>query len=252
MTRKIARKPSSESADRRLKLYSLAAAAAGVSVLALAQPSEGEVIVTKKAIQIHEGIPVTVDLNKDGLADFKFSFTTYFSSGYYKYHGNLAMKGLTKGKVVGRKIDSYRGPFASALAAGANIGPAAHFSSSKGQITVSKELQYGSVSGYSGYWHDAPNRFLGVKFQIKGQTHYGWIRLNFSFGGTMQINGWAYETVANKKITAGQTAASVEGEALAKKGEPSLGMLALGAEGQSAWRRADKSEAQSAFEKTSN
>lgn len=228
MTRKIARKPASESADRRLKLYSLAAAAAGVSVLALAQPSEGEVIVTKKAIQLHAGSPVTVDLNKDGLADFKFSFTTYFTSGNYKYHGKLAMKGLTKGKVVGRKIDSFRGPYASALAAGANIGPAAHFSSSKGQITVERELQYGSATASYGYWQNAPNRFLGVKFQIKGQTHYGWIRLNFRFGGTMQINGWAYETVANKRITAGQTADSVEGEPLAKKGEQSLGMLAAG------------------------
>jgi hypothetical protein len=251
MTR-IARKPASESDDRRLKLYSLAAAAAGVSVLALAQPLEGEVIVTRKAIQLHEGIPVSVDLNNDGLADFKFSFTTYFSSGHYKYHAKLAMKGLTKGKVVGRKISDFRGPYASALAAGANIGPAAHFSSSKGQITISREIQYGSVLGYYGYWHDAPNRFLGVKFQIKGQTHYGWIRLNFSFGGTTQINGWAYETVANKKITAGQTADSAEEAPLAKKGEPSLGMLALGAEGNSVWRRVNQPEAQSAVEKTSN
>ncbi len=252
MTRKIARKPVSESADRRLKLYSLAAAAAGVSVLAMAQPSEGEVIVTKKAIQLHAGIPVSVDLNNDGLADFKFSFTTFFSSSHYKYNAKLAVKGLTKGKVVGMKSSDFRGPYASALAGGANIGPAAHFSSSKGQITVEREKQYGSATGYYGNWKDEANHYLGVKFQIKGQTHFGWIRLNARFGGTMQINGWAYETVANKRITAGQTAASVEGEPLAKKGEQSLGMLALGAEGQSVWHRVDESKAQSAVKKTSN
>src|ERR1700742_5237283 len=97
---RIARKPASESDDRRLKLYSLAAAAAGVSVLALAQPSEGEVIVTKKAIQLHAGTPATVDLNNDGLADFKFSFTIFYSSFGYKYNAKLAVKGLTKGRVV--------------------------------------------------------------------------------------------------------------------------------------------------------
>ncbi|MGH9496692.1 MAG: hypothetical protein ACRD3B_16965 [Candidatus Sulfotelmatobacter sp.] len=238
MTRKIARKPASESADRRLKLYSLAAAAAGVSVLALSQPSEGEVIVTKKAIQLHAGIPVSVDLNKDGLADFKFSFTIFYSSFGYKYNAKLAVKGLTRGKVVGPKRDPYRSPYASALVGGANIGPAAHFSSSKGQITVEREKQYGSATGYYGYWHDAPNRFLGVKFQIKGQTHYGWIRLNFRFGSTMQINGWAYETVANKRITAGETTSSVaETNAPARRLGLSLGVLALGADGRASWRR---------------
>src|ERR1700730_4972851 len=65
----------SETVDHRVKLYSIAAAAAGVSMLALAQPAEGEVLITKQTIPIF-GL-VYLDINHDGVNDFEFY--SYFS-----------------------------------------------------------------------------------------------------------------------------------------------------------------------------
>ncbi len=72
-------------------------------------------------------------------------------------------------------------------------------------------------------------RYLGLKFQIKGETHYGWARLNVSVraqGGvniTATLTGYAYETIANKAIIAGKTKGEDESQGA------TLGALAAGA-----------------------
>ena len=50
--------------------------------------------------------------------------------------------------------------------------------------------------------------YLGLKFQIKGKTHYGWARLNVEVSKTTitaTLTGYAYETIPNKPILAGKT-----------------------------------------------
>ena len=73
-----AKKPAlSGTAEHGLRLYSLAAAAASVSVLALAQPAEGEIIIKNKTIPIPANSAVFLDLNGDGISDFVFFQSNY-------------------------------------------------------------------------------------------------------------------------------------------------------------------------------
>lgn len=92
-----------------------------------------------------------------------------------------------------------------------------------------------------------PNRFLGVKFLINGKIHYGWIRvtvdseLNQRTAAT--ITEYGYETIPNKRVLAGVpsnnvTMPDVGGRDIGGTG-PSLGMLALGADGFTLWRQED-------------
>jgi hypothetical protein len=53
---------------------------------------------------------------------------------------------------------------------------------------------------------------LGLKFVVHGKVHYGWARLSITLGHHRQyddvsgtLTGYAYETVPNKPIIAGQT-----------------------------------------------
>ena len=97
---------------------------------------------------------------------------------------------------------------------------------------------------YRGNWIHVVNRYLGLKFQLNGETHFGWARLTvkLSLQAPMQVllTGYAYETQPNTPIIAGQehgpdTRALSEGAP-----QPaSLGVLALGAQGLSAWRRGE-------------
>jgi hypothetical protein len=207
----------------------------------MASPAMGEVIVTKTNIVVGE--PASIDLNHDGIDDFQFQ---WLIAGYdHSFYGTLAVAPLTGGKVMGGHRGPM-GPYASALLRGANIGPSAQFSSSAAQGQLMIERSTGFVSASTRYvdygqWTQVTNRYLGVKFLIKGQTHYGWVRLSVDNANrnTGTITAFAYETVANKKIAAGITAAPEDAQAntiAPEKGRPSLGMLALGSDGLAMWR----------------
>ena len=242
-----ARKATPESVNRRLNLYCAAAVASGVSLFALAQPAEGEVVVKTVNITVSAGTPGFIDLNSDGKNDFEFSI---LRGGYdHSFYRTLAVIPLTGGKPVGG-ARSPLGPYGSALASGANIGPTAHFSSSvaRGQVTL--ERTNGFVSGSSfytpyGQWGvTSTSHYLGVKFLISGVTHYGWIQLSVGrFEGFQAfITEVAYETVANKAIAAGATSSTEASSApveqnLTKPVGPSLGMLAAGSDALALWRR---------------
>jgi hypothetical protein len=130
------RKTSLRNLDRHISAYSFAAAAAVVSLMALASPAPGEVIVTKKTIPVPVsffGDGVEISLTNNGINHFKFSLLYNFSSISTNIDGRtLAMNELTDHKeVVGTFNPSQRvHPYASALMRGAKIGPAANFVSS--------------------------------------------------------------------------------------------------------------------------
>jgi hypothetical protein len=235
-------------ADHRLKLYSAAAIAAGVGVLALAQPADAEVVITKKNLPITMGafapVPVLIDLNHDGISDFQFSLYTF---AYHSFDADLTVTALNGGRVVGQP--GSRGSYASALVRGSKIGPSAHFSS-RGEAIIERShglfrSSHSSETRHTyGKWSgDSPNRYLGVKFLIQGATHYGWVRLTVNSTReaiTATITAYAYETIPNKRVQVGVASAAASGtqaELTKSTGHPSLGMLALGAAGLAAWKR---------------
>ncbi len=253
----------SEAINHRLNLYSLAVAGASVSMLALSQPAEATVVITNKNIPIpncSEFFPcsVSVDLNGDGINDVKFSLVSFYSYSGNSQHLNVTA--LNGGGVVGSAGHAH-GPYASPLLRGAKIGASDHFSGGKHAIEISSR-QYNRSSGrlsklelYGKWGGNHPNRFLGVKFRINGKTHFGWLRITVStpspscvpdcssfLSGT--ITEYGYETVANKSLDAGLAgAASADSQAhqtVGRQSYPSLGMLALGADGLSLWRREEE------------
>jgi hypothetical protein len=84
----------SDSLNRQLNTYAQVAAAAGVSVLALAGASEAEVVYTKTSQVTHASFPLYIDLNHDGVNDFLLR-TSY-------YPGSLGLDiGLNASGIVG-------------------------------------------------------------------------------------------------------------------------------------------------------
>jgi hypothetical protein len=239
---------SREDSGPQISSYVSTALAAGVSLMALAQSAQSEVIVTKKTISISPFSSVLLDLNKDGIADFKLSFT---GSNYGHTVSNyINVVPLTGGEVVGSAAGKF-GPYASALVRGANVGASAHFvGGMNGKVMLEHFLgiESGSLLSYTyGKWDNlGPNRFLGVKFPIHGQMHYGWIRITVNVakvdGVSGTITAYAYETIPNKKITVGSSTDTTSDTATkaAVDAKPSLGMLALGAPGLDIWRRTER------------
>jgi len=220
----------SESLHHRLNMYALAASAAGVGTLALAQPAEAKIVYTHAHRVINPGGSFKLDLNHNGVPDFTLKNYTYCNTDQCFF--KLVEEGAAGNSVVGVGRGSFQ-PLASALSRGARIGRGGRF---YGRTAILAYAYYGGGGSFaSGKWVNVTNGYLGMRFQIKGKTHYGWARLSVKVSKTLvtsTLTGYAYETIPNKPIIAGKT----RGPDVAV--EPaSLGRLAQGASGLSAWRK---------------
>jgi hypothetical protein len=218
--------------DKNLAAYMLAAGAAGVSLLA-AQTAEAKIVYTPANIAIGSRSAVPLDLTNDGVADFVISNWQYDQINHLSIIHRQPSNGV---------ISEVQAPGPAAdLPLGVKIGPNRFFEG------VGSMATFGSQSGIiffsDGPWKDAHNRYLGLKFAIGGETHYGWARMTVT-RSAVTLTGYAYETVANKPIMAGEMSGPVAAstvdpqEMLAPANQPaSLGMLARGASHLEMWRR---------------
>jgi hypothetical protein len=261
----VSRKPAhlTSKLDASLFGYAIAATAAGVGMLAMPQ-ADAEVVATPANISIpHGGGVIQFDINRDGQMDFGLSFGTFLPVGHHRKtcSSNCPPPSETQLTAIpaqaaneiwqtGSKAGFFGSDIycAAALAPGRRVGPAAKFSPGDKNLfwyyanfaTNQSACRWGSK---------APrNSYMGVKFlDTAGNLHYGWVRVAIS--SSITITGYAYETTPNVGINTGVTHGPVGDaqmmEPLAPGSAPaSLGMLALGAPGLVAWRRAEEEESQ--------
>lgn len=217
--------------EHRLSAYAMAASAAGVGMLALAQPAHAKIVYTPA----HQKLPLNqylfLDLNHDGANDFGFLARTSGETCPARAAtceswdaAILFLYPQVKGNgFVGKPA------YASALRAGVSIGPKVQFNTSRG---IMGGVEYLNGLRYSGQWADSgkpvDNRYVGLEFMIKEKIHYGWARFNVRIyrhpKSTVHavLTGYAYETVPNKPIIAGK-------KKDADDGQGTLGALAAGA-----------------------
>ena len=224
--------PISSTLEKHLATYMMVAAAAGVGVLALAQPSEAEIVYTATNQALVGRDQVTVDFDNDGVTDLTFSF---HSQGYgaellARAGQNHLLNGYSAGQVL---------PW------GKRIGPTGSFQANT-VFLEGANYHFGTCVSYGGDWVNKRGFYLGVQFSNASGTHYGWVRLTITgpcTTGKELLTGYAYETIPNKPIIAGKTSgfavADIHYNDLhpAPSQDPTLGMLALGRDGLSIWRR---------------
>jgi len=133
----------SDSTHQQLNMYAVAAAAAGVGMLALAQPSEAKIVYTPANAQIGGRVgKLNLDLNHDGITDFEFCVATNYRycpgqpggrtsagknppSPFFQDLSIFPAKAMNQiwGHSTFRQL-----PTASALPAGVRVGPKGKFS----------------------------------------------------------------------------------------------------------------------------
>jgi len=217
----------SESLQRHLNAYALAASAAGVGMLALALPVEAEIIYTKTHHVI--GPHGTYHLNNHKGIDF-----VIFEHGSIMGFTSLSVEGLGNNAVRGGYNSGLHKSFANRLNKSVVVSSKEGFTPGKKKGALMVGYYCRRTCGYEeGSWDSNRYGYLGLKFKIGKQIHLGWARLtvdgtgNYTFKATLL--GYAYETIPNKPIITGKT----RGPDVITLEPGSLGALAAGHRGGS-------------------
>ena len=248
------------SIHQQLTTYAGAAVVAVLSVLAFTQPSEAKIVYTPAKVSLYNNGQYKLDLNHDRIVDF--TLQEVFEETYPCYPWSpFITRYLRETPAQGAGTAADTNGLPTAQDEGVEIG------SNLGFNHAAADMAY-VASGYwfpahcryeafvTGNWINVRDRYLGLEFQIKGKTHYGWARISVQVLGIVdriwistQLTGYAYETVPGKSIKAGQKKEATDDPTNEDFGSgasltnpipdisQSLGMLALGAQGIPIWRR---------------
>ena len=232
------------SIHQQLSVYAGAAVVALVSMLALTQPSEAKIVYThlNVVLSCQHGHIVCVQKYSLGVVTITVALYTYTPvCNWYRGVGEEPASGV-----------GVMGTPPAALNEGAQIGHGQTFYGGDGVMAFDQEMACHETRG--GPWynvHVPVTAYLGLRFQLNGQNHYGWARLTVEGASYAKLTGYAYETIPGKAIIAGQTK-GVANERDEEDFGPgayltnpipdtpqpaSLGMLALGAQEVPLWRR---------------
>jgi hypothetical protein len=231
-------------------LSGVTVSAVGLGVLALPQVGNAEVVFTPANQSINEHTrKLKIDFNHDGIPEAILSVQGYCNSGsgFRECFGSIFAIGLH-----GNQAMTSGGGFASAAEIGKVIGQQDKFQDFPEMAKCRSEFDaFNQTSTHTskGPWLNVKSRYLGFKFKIDGETHYGWARLTtqgFPCYPSARLTGYAYETIANRPIVTGIKSEAEalmmpvnDGDGVARQGREyaSLGMLAVGAPGLEIWRK---------------
>jgi hypothetical protein len=237
--------------DKHLAMYAAAATAAGVGLLST-PGAQAEIVYTPahvKMDKVNGFYPIDFDMN--GVIDVGIWLPASCTSSECA----AAMFGYPNSQVGNGVVLAKSQQFVQALRGGSNINRHRKFLVADRTMGAFETFRHGTsshTSAWVGPWANGGSgvkgHYLGVKFAIDGQFHYGWVRIGFIVTGKGQfyglLTGYAYETTPNKAIRAGQT---MDANGIGRTAPvavitptiepPTLGHLATGSLGLSRWRR---------------
>jgi hypothetical protein len=166
-----------------------------------------------------------LDLNNDGTADFAIAYdqvpVTFNTTGggtvVYTYDmivaggNNPATNQIDTATVQSAGNPGF--PQSDVHANGAPIGPANLWFSGYGSGNthfLAAASTYDPATYNWGSWTGAVDQYVALKFDIGGQTHYGWARLDVAqAANSFTIKDYAYDATPNTLINAGDMTTAV-------------------------------------------
>ena len=171
-----------------------------ISLFAFASTTVAEVVYTQANVTLSGDGSIKIDLNHDGIVDFVL-----------RSHSRITSCGLRDGLIGSTKMIPAIGDgvvvsdlnFAVLLGSGVPINAKKTFYNGKTIVTQFYICSSGTKD-FAGY--------LGLEFQLDGQTHYGWAQVDIdgyynwrAHGMRTTLIDFAYETIPGQAIKTGQT-----------------------------------------------
>ena len=221
--------------DQLLTSYAMAATAAGVAMLACAVPANARIVCGHSSASIVGEGTIPFNPAKSQFAPFNMAQTYFGGAGTTWNRAFLTPN--TKGASDLLATNNLPRP----LANGEVIGPNGHFGkgNSYGLLLTYGNYRGGTTNNHNGNFPFDKSAYLGYKFSISGQDHFGWARLRVDIQKPHTVTkllAFGYETVSGKAIKAGSCASAdattTDADTKTSGNEltaATLGLLALGA-----------------------
>lgn len=159
-----------------------------------------------------------IDINNDGTPEFSFGVVDYSSStpGYsVDVYGAFVQPAsgvswLGVNSVMG--TTSTYVPMALNTGAAVSQGATGWSAGSLGALRLHWQYMDSTTSQSFnfGKWNNVVGRYMGVRFNVSGDTLYGWVRFNVGLDGkNITLRDYAYRVQPNLPINAGQMPTSV-------------------------------------------
>ena len=168
------------------------------------------------------------DFNNDGIADLKFTLITSIITGGFPPQNTGYTAGTIRATPLnGSTILTGSSGYPAKLNLNAIISANANWSTLANQLMFEKRLTNGNTTN-TGNWNTATDGFLGLRVIAGGQTLYCWIQLNaaaFTSGANaaiLTIKDYAYNSVSNLPIRAGETSCTTPTVNLTQSGSLSF------------------------------
>lgn len=198
---------------KKLKAYS---ALAG-SVIAVGSIADAQVVytdVTPDTTFTNNGDFYNLDLDNNSSVDFKLLLTRLnnATTSGTSYINLVEVDPVSLNAAVGTSSTNI--PLKLYL----NNSIGSSLSWNPGGATTLPLGRTSSGTSTSGSWLGAQDKYLPLRFEISGQTHYGWVRLDVDANAkSFTVKDYAYNTTPNQKILAGQTVVGIN-KVLSEKG----------------------------------
>ncbi len=159
------------------------------------------------------GVNYALDLNNDSVVDFNIvggpvqSYPSLYFVGIYGNSSNAS--------ILGESSSPYVYPFALDNGNVISSGQTTWFDASASSGTLNFASCYGGTGNSN--WCGVTDKYLGLRFDVGGNTYYGWARLDVNLTGkSWTIKDYAYNSVPGEAITAGQTVLGIDDNELNK------------------------------------
>ncbi len=187
-----------------LKNYSLVAG----SVLASSLAASGQVVYKdiNPDVELGGTVPASfpydssfaLDLNNDGITDFNLKLSIYSQTAQ---NDLLFKENIDGGVNLVNAVFTYTieyVPFVIKLNCEDSVPPNAYvYGAHAGDFA----FQFANSAQYA--WKNLTNKYVGLKFLIGSEAHYGWLHLDVNTADSVPniiVKDFAYEETANKKI----------------------------------------------------
>jgi hypothetical protein len=200
--------------ESRLARYSAVAGAVITGTAVNAQVAHTDL---SPDVTVNSTIPYVLDFNGDATMDLAFGVsiltgTFTYASNPGTYNGPLAFIGLGSGNAMVGGMTTFS-IFSSSvvdptqLNSGDPINAAAQWQSGTGilgyNVTLTIPAFSFSTTVTGGNWLGVNDKFIGARFMIGTNTHYGWARISVaSDASTITVKEYAYQQDPNCAINA--------------------------------------------------